>query len=138
MKLAVCGLHLRGQVLNSQLTDLGATFIRECQSSAAYRLFAFTDSSGKTKPGMVRPFDNKGCASIAMEMWDLPIENFGAFVSLIPAPLGIGSVELHDGTYVHGFICEAWVMEAAERGDSRCKEITQYGGWLQFMQDRGK
>lgn len=87
---------------------------------------------------MVRPFDTKGCASIAMELWDLPSENFGAFLSLIPPFLGLGSVELQEGAYVHGFICEAWVMEAAERGDLRCKEITQYGGWLQYMEDQGK
>lgn len=138
MRLAVCGLHLRGQVLNSQLTELGATFVSECKSSAAYRLFAFTDSNGKTKPGMIRPLDRSGCASIAMEIWDLPSENFGKFVSMVPPPLGIGSVELEEGSYVHGFICEGWVLEAAERNDARCKEITKYGGWLPYVRDQEK
>ena len=38
--LAVCGLHLRGQVLNHQLTDLGATFVRAIRSSSHYKLYA--------------------------------------------------------------------------------------------------
>ena len=52
LNLAVCGLHLRGQPLNQQLTSLGASFVRACQSSPDYKLFAITDpGSGKTKPG---------------------------------------------------------------------------------------
>lgn len=39
-ELAVCGLHLRGQPLNHQLTDLGASFVRTSRSSPHYRLFA--------------------------------------------------------------------------------------------------
>lgn len=134
MRLAVCGLHLRGQVLNSQLTDLGATFVSECMSAPVYRFFAFTDSNGKTKPGMIRPYTKDGCASIAMEIWDMPQEKFGSFISLVPPPLGIGSVELDNGSYVHGFICESWVMEAALAGDSSCKEITHHGSWTRFME----
>ena len=36
-QLAVCGLHLRGMPLNSQLLDLKSTFVRECQSAPEYR-----------------------------------------------------------------------------------------------------
>ena len=52
LNLAVCGLHLRGQPLNQQLTSLGASFVRACRSSPDYKFFAITDpGSGKTKPG---------------------------------------------------------------------------------------
>lgn len=37
LQLAVCGLHLRGQPLNSQLTDLQAVFVRDCKSAAEYK-----------------------------------------------------------------------------------------------------
>jgi allophanate hydrolase len=37
LRLAVCGLHLRGQPLNWQLTDLSATFVRACRSAPAYK-----------------------------------------------------------------------------------------------------
>ena len=36
-RLAVCGLHLRGQPLNSQLTDLQSSFVREVKSAAEYK-----------------------------------------------------------------------------------------------------
>ena len=52
--------------------------------------------------------------------------NFGSFVALIPAPLGIGSVTLDDGSTVKGFICEpAGLADAAE--------ITRFGGWRRYL-----
>lgn len=36
-RLAVCGLHLRGQPLNWQLTDLSATFVQACKSAPLYK-----------------------------------------------------------------------------------------------------
>jgi len=53
----------------------------------------------------------------------------------VPAPLGIGTIDLEDGTTVKGFICEAWVAEAAVAGDARVRDITQLGGWLKFIQN---
>ena len=38
----------------------------------------------------------------------MPLAAFGAFVASIPAPLGIGKVELEDGLEVPGFICEGY------------------------------
>lgn len=43
------------------------------------RLYAFTDATGKTKPGMIRVTDGSG-ASIDLEVWEMPIENFGHFM----------------------------------------------------------
>jgi allophanate hydrolase len=44
---------------------------------------------------------------------------------MIPAPLGIGSLELADGSTVKGFICEpAGLAEAAD--------ITAFGGWKKY------
>jgi hypothetical protein len=37
LRLAVCGLHLSGQPLNWQLTDLSATFVKACNSAPAYK-----------------------------------------------------------------------------------------------------
>jgi hypothetical protein len=36
-QLAVCGLHLRGQPLNSQLTNLSSTFVKACYSAPTYK-----------------------------------------------------------------------------------------------------
>ena len=43
----------------------------------------------------------------------------------IPAPLGIGKVELDDGTEASGFLCEAYAVANAE-------EITSFGGWREY------
>ena len=52
---------------------------------------------------------------------------FGSFVSLIPAPLGIGTLLLSDGTSVKGFICEAQAVIGAN-------DITSFGGWRAWLQ----
>ena len=46
------------------------------------RLYAFTDAAGKTKPGMVAVTDGSGTA-VHMEIWEMPIENFGRFMLLV-------------------------------------------------------
>jgi hypothetical protein len=39
-------------------------------------------------------------------VWALPTKAFGRFVARIPAPLGIGTLLLADGTRPKGFLCE--------------------------------
>jgi len=57
-------------------------------------------------------------------VWELPLSAFGSFVALIPSPLGIGKVELADGTEAPGFICEGYAAEWPGAED-----ITAAGGW---------
>jgi len=65
---------------------------------------------------------------IEVEVWSIPTAELGGFVAGIPAPLGIGKVELADGSWVSGFICEPQgVLTAAE-------EITHHGGWRRWLQ----
>ena len=52
----------------------------------------------------------------------MPLSSFGVFAASIPAPLGIGKVELQDGSEVPGFICEAYAAADAEN-------ITALGSW---------
>ena len=42
---------------------------------------------------------------------------------------GIGTVELADGTWEHGFICEGWALEGAH-------DITAFGGWRAYLKAR--
>lgn len=49
----------------------------------------------------------------------------------VPPPLGIGSVELEDGSWVKGFICEGWVAESPA-----AREITHLGGWRTFLEEQ--
>ena len=64
------------------------------------------------KPGLVRVAPDEG-AAIAVEVWDMPLAQYGSFVALIPAPLGIGTLTLEDGSAVQGFICEAQALAGA-------------------------
>jgi allophanate hydrolase len=46
-------------------------------------------------------------------------------VASIPAPLGIGTLTLQDGSEVQGFLCEATAALDAE-------DITHFGGWRAY------
>jgi len=122
--IVVCGAHLDGQPLNWQLVERGARKRATTTSAPHYRLYALPD--GK-RPGVERNSPNG--VSIEVEVWEMPSENFGSFVAAIPAPLGIGKIELQDGTWESGFICEAYGLEDA-------LDISQHGGWRAYLDSR--
>jgi allophanate hydrolase len=124
--VVVCGAHMSGLPLNHQLQDRGARLVRATQTAAKYRFYALPGGPPK-RPGLVRVAADG--AAIAVEVWSVPQEHFGSFVAGIPAPLGIGKVELGDGTQCPGFICEAYAVEGAQ-------EITALGGWRDFIETR--
>lgn len=124
LPIVVVGAHLRGLPLNHQLTDLGATLDRTTFTAPHYRLYALANTT-PAKPGMVRvTHDGK---AIAVETWRLPVAEVGRFLSGIPAPLGLGSIELEDGSWAHGFLCESVALDGA-------KDITEFGGWRRFTE----
>jgi allophanate hydrolase len=122
--LAVVGAHLTGQPLNGQLTSLGARLLRTTRTADSYRLYALAGTV-PAKPGLVRGAAGTG-AEIEIEIWALSTAAFGTFVAAIPPPLGIGTLQLPDGTTVKGFICEPAALEGA-------KDITAFGGWRAFL-----
>ncbi|QKD01157.1 allophanate hydrolase [Mesorhizobium loti] len=121
--LVVVGAHLSGMPLNGQLRELGARFSRSAKTTAAYRLYAL---AGQTvpKPGLVRVAGNG--TQIDVEVWRLDPDAFGRFVAAIPAPLGIGTIELDDGTSAKGFLAETAGLLAAT-------DISVHGGWRSFI-----
>ena len=122
VQVAVCGAHLSGLPLNWQLTQRGAMLARDVRSAPVYRLYALPGGP-PFRPGMVRVDANDtGGGSIELEVWELPASEFGSFVAGIPAPLGIGTLLLEDGTSVQGFVCEGHAVRDA-------KDITALGGW---------
>jgi allophanate hydrolase len=129
MPIAVVGAHLSGLPLNSQLTERGATLGCATQTAPHYRLFALPNTT-PPKPGLLRASACETGASIAVEVWDVPVDAVGSFLALIPPPLGLGSLELADGRWVHGFICEAHALAEA-------RDVTAFGGWRAFMQAGG-
>ena len=125
--LAVVGAHLTGMPLNPQLTAPGGVCLGEAATAPSYRLYALKGTV-PPKPGMAHDPGFQG-PGLAVELWALPPDAFGAFVAAIPAPLGIGKVLLADGRAVCGFLCEGHALEGAE-------EITAFGGWRAYLANR--
>ncbi|HEY5602970.1 MAG TPA: allophanate hydrolase, partial [Gammaproteobacteria bacterium] len=122
--VVVCGAHLRGLPLNWQLTERGATFREQTQTAAKYRMYALPGGPPQ-RPGLMR--DEPNGAAIDAEIWDVPTDQFGSFVANIPSPLGIGKVELKDGRWLPGFICEAYSVNNA-------REITEFRSWRKYLE----
>lgn len=127
ISLAVVGAHLTGQPLNGQLTLLGARLLRTTRTTDAYRLYALAGTV-PPKPGLVRGEPGTG-AAIEVEVWTLTAAAFGTFVAAIPPPLGIGTLQLADGSSVKGFICEPAALAGA-------MDITSFGGWRAFLRSK--
>lgn len=123
VRVAVVGAHLTGMPLNFQLTRRDAVLVEQTTSSAHYRLFALPGTV-PPKPGLARVTEDG--AEIIVELWDVPQARFGEFVAEIPPPLGIGNLQLADGRWVKGFICEPYALEGA-------RDITGFGGWRAFI-----
>ena len=124
VQLAVVGAHLKGQPLHHQLTSRGARLLRTTKTAPKYRFFALANTT-PPKPGLLR-VEEPQPNGIEVEVWQLTQKAFGSFVEEIPAPMGIGSLELADGSMVKGFICEPYALEGAE-------EITALGGWRNYL-----
>ena len=128
VRVAVCGAHLQGQPLNWQLTQRGAKRVLCTHTSPHYKLYAL-DSGGLPiqRPGLIKVApDEAGAGAIEVEVWEMPVQHFGSFVAGIPAPLGIGTTVLADGSKVPGFICEPDGLRGAT-------DITVYGGWRAWI-----
>ena len=124
IELAVCGAHMQGLPLNGQLTSLGATFVKAAKTAPKYKFYALAGGP-PARPGLIQS-DAPDAASIAVEIWSVPLTGFGAFMAGIPAPLGIGTVALSDGTAVKGFLCET-------SGITGAQDITALGDWRAFL-----
>ncbi len=124
IEIAVCGAHMSGLPLNGQLTDLGATFRRTAQTMPDYKFYALAGGP-PARPGLVKS-PAADASAIALEIWSMPKTAFGTFMAGIPAPLGIGTIDLSDGTAVKGFLCEPSGLIGAT-------DITTLGDWRRYL-----
>jgi hypothetical protein len=126
IKVVVCGAHMSGLPLNSQLISLGAEFVEATQTAAQYKFFKLNGFTPE-RPGLLKVLE--GGSAIDVEVWQLPIENYGKLVAQVPAPLGFGTLQLADGSAVQGFLCEAYATLDAV-------DISSLGGWRGFLNKR--
>ncbi|MBN9085869.1 MAG: allophanate hydrolase [Reyranella sp.] len=127
VSIAVVGAHMSGLPLNLQLTERFGRLESTTRTAPRYRLYALPGGPPQ-RPGLVRV--GAGGAAISLEVWSLPVWKFGDFVAEIPAPLGIGTIELEDGSTVQGFVCEGYATATA-------RDITEFGGWRAYLKNLG-
>jgi allophanate hydrolase len=123
LKLAVVGAHLKGLPLHPQLVERHCRWVSTTRTAPCYRLFALAGTK-PAKPGMVRAAE--GGAAIEVEVYDMPLSGVGSFLQAIPFPLGLGNVELADGSWVKGFVCDPAGLDGA-------LDITAHGGWRAYL-----
>lgn len=123
IEVAVCGAHMSGLPLNPELTRLGGRFLRQVSTLPEYQLFSLPGGPPR-RPGLLRI--PSGGAAITVEVWALPIAQFGTFMAGIPAPLSIGTLRLADGTTPKGFLCEAAATGLAE-------DVSAFGNWRHVL-----
>ena len=114
------GAYLSGQPLNHQLLERSGRLLRTCHTAPRYRLYALPNAI-PPRSDLVRDTTGTGCA-IAVEVWRLPLRQYGSFVAMLPVPLSVGRIELDDGSWAQGFLCEPSALAGAE-------EISHYGGY---------
>jgi allophanate hydrolase len=130
LELAVVGAHLEGMPLHGQLAERGCRLVARTRSAPCYRLYALPGTV-PPKPGLARVAADDGSpgAAIELEVYEMPLDAVGSFLALIPPPLGLGSVELADGRWVKGFICEPAALAGAT-------DISAFGGWRAYLAQR--
>jgi allophanate hydrolase len=128
LALAVVGAHLAGMPLHGQLVERGCRLLARTRSAPHYRLHALPGTQ-PPKPGLARVAPGEAGAAIELEVYEMPLDAVGSFLALIPPPLGLGSVELADGRWVKGFICEPAALQGAP-------DISHLGGWRAYMASR--
>ncbi|OLB77672.1 MAG: allophanate hydrolase [Actinobacteria bacterium 13_2_20CM_2_71_6] len=123
LDLAVCGAHLSGLPLNGQLLRYGGRLRYRTRTAGGYRLFRLP-GPGVPRPGLVRTGDGPA-GGIAVEVWTVPEQAAGALLGTIPAPLGLGRLELHDGREVTGFVAGPQALAGTD--------VSGYGGWRAYV-----
>jgi hypothetical protein len=118
---AVNGTLMRGLKLNHNMVAAKATFVRETQTEAAYRLWTINDEH----PAMLRVTDGTG-TKVDLEVWSVPAVGLAGLLLNEPPGLCIGKVRLEDGSIVLGVLGEPALVEGQ-------REITAYGGWRSYL-----
>uniref|UniRef100_A0A0G4IE83 Uncharacterized protein n=1 Tax=Chromera velia CCMP2878 TaxID=1169474 RepID=A0A0G4IE83_9ALVE len=122
--LAVNGTLMRGLELNGNLLGVGARFVREDRTAAAYRLYSVKDRH----PAMVRVSDGEKGVSVDLEIWSVPASGLASVLLGEPAGLCIGKVKLEGGEEVLGVVGETALVEA-----EGSFEISSHGGWRKYI-----
>jgi allophanate hydrolase len=128
--IAVVGAHLSGMRFNPDLVRRGGRLLAETRTSPEYRLYLL-DEPRTPRPALRRMPAGQAQTpeGIVVEVWELPEAALGGFLRTVAPPLGLGQVQLRDGAWVQGFVCEPIALEGAT-------DITAFGGYRAFVESR--
>lgn len=121
--LVVCGAHMSGLVLNSQLTSRGGVLQQATTTAPEYR-FVLLAGGPPQRPALVHV--GEGGTAIDVEVWAMPHAALGELLGLIPAPLALGRCKLADGRWLTGFVGDASCQQGAT-------DISHHGSWRRFL-----
>ncbi|RXJ69212.1 allophanate hydrolase [Halarcobacter ebronensis] len=127
IEFAVVGAHMQEMPLNNELLKLNSRFLYKSKTAKKYKFYKLQGDS-PIRPGLVKVKDG---VAIELEVWAMPMENFGAFEKTIPSPLCIGTIELENSKEVKGFLCESYAIETATN-------ISQFGGFRTYLDSISK
>jgi allophanate hydrolase len=125
LQVAVVGAHLAGLPLHGQIAERGCRLVSITRTAPRYRLHALPGTV-PPKPGLARVAEGEVGHAIELEVYEMPLDAVGSFLALIPPPMGLGSVELADRSWVKGFICEPMALAGAP-------DISAHGGWRAYL-----
>lgn len=124
--LAVNGTLMRGLELEHNMIENGASFKSEARTASCYRLWSINDAY----PGMIRvDSEDPGAAKIDVEVWRVPASGLAHILAGEPPGLAIGKIELEDGRFVFGVLAEPLTVKGM-------REITSFGGWRRYMDEK--
>ncbi|GLY39180.1 amidase [Amycolatopsis sp. NBRC 101858] len=124
--VVVFGAHLRGQPLNTRLTELGARFTRPVRTTESYRMVLLD-----TEPPQPGVLDHAEGSSLDGESWRLSPAAFERFATTLKEPFVLDRVELDDGSRPLAVRCDP---QAAGAGLDRYES---WRGYVRFTSTAG-
>lgn len=119
VSLFVNGTLMRGWPLHGNLA--GAVFIDVARTAPRYRLFSVRD----IHPAMMAARERAGVA-VTGEIYDIALGHLQHVLEGEPAGLGLGVVDLEDGSACLGIL---WVSSGPP---AQAIDISAFGGWREY------
>lgn len=116
----ICGSALRGQPDHGNLQS--ATFVKEAQTTASYRLHAVKDG---WHPGIYAV--ESGGISIPGELYELTADQYDYLVSTEPPDMYPAEVTLADGGHAIAMLYPQNLIE-----ENNWPDISHLGGWAAY------
>jgi allophanate hydrolase len=129
--VVVFGAHLRGQPLNTVLTELGARFAGPVRTTGRYRMVLL--ATDPPEPGVVDDAEGRGPEGLDGERWRLSPAAFDRFAATLEEPFVLDRVELADGSRPLAVRCEPVAATSAPSLD----RYESWRGYVRFTSTAG-